>query len=136
MIGSSGGFDWPLRREGCLVFRIETGRAVVSARDERIEVRGGSMAILFPETSFAVSRISEDFSASFLWLSERIMQNTYNRLTNLSFWDFIYQYPVFRLTPGQQTLLARWWDTTVSSGATPPSPRSTTAAAPTTDPLF
>lgn len=113
MIGSSGGFDWPLRREGCLVFRIETGRAVVSARDSRIVVRGGSMAILFPETSFAVLRISAGFSASFLWLSERIMQNTYNRLTNLSFWDFIYQYPVFRLTPGQQALLARWWDTTV-----------------------
>ncbi len=108
ILGRTHFLDWPHGRNGCLILLFEEGKAIVSVKDAHLLVKPGNLAILFPETPFVPLKISRSFSCSYLWVNERIMESANNRLTNLAFWDFLYQYPAFPLSEVQSEIFHNW----------------------------
>lgn len=108
ILGRTHSLDWPHGRSGCLILLFEEGKAIISVRESRLLAKPGNLAILFPETSFVPLKISRTFSCFYLWVDERIMESANNRLTNLAFWDFLYQFPVFALTEAQRAIFNDW----------------------------
>lgn len=99
-------------RKGCLILLFESGRAVVSGRECRMTATKGKMAVLFPETAFMPEAVSGSFLCTYIWVDDRIMEDACNRLTNMAFWDFLYQYPVFPLTSEQKRYFQYWLELT------------------------
>lgn len=93
---------------GCQIFFFEQGRCIISCKEQRVAATPGDMAIVLPETSFVPLRTSRNFSCTYLWVDDRIMEKAYNRLTNMAFWDFIYQYPIFPLSERQRQMFTLW----------------------------
>ena len=112
MIGRTDSLERRCDIPGCQIFVFEQGCCIVSSKGLRIAVKPGDMAIIFPETSFVPVRVSRNFSCTYLWVDDRIMEKAYNRLTNLAFWDFLYQYPIFSLSERQRQMLSLWLELT------------------------
>lgn len=112
MIGRTDSLERRCDIPGCQIFVFEQGCCIVSSKGQRIAVKPGDMAIIFPETSFVPERVSRNFSCTYLWVDDRIMEKAYNRLTNLAFWDFLYQYPIFSLSERQRQMLSLWLELT------------------------
>lgn len=102
------GLGHSLNTNGCTVLFCTSGSAVVSANFRRQALKKGEVAILFSDIFFVPEKTSRDFSVIFISLSEDILEDAYHKMTSLSFWDFIYDNPIFNLNDKQYSLMHNW----------------------------
>lgn len=103
------GLGHPLNTNGCTVLLCTSGSAVVNANFKRQALKKGEAAILFSDIFFVPEKTSRDFSVVFISLSEDILEEAYHKMTSLSFWNFIYDHPIFSLNDKQYSLMHNWF---------------------------
>lgn len=102
------GLGYPLNTNGCTVLLCTSGSAVVSANFRRQALKKGEVAILFSDIFFVPEKTTRDFSLMFISLSEDMLEDAYHKMTSISFWDFMYDNPIFSLNDRQYLLMYNW----------------------------
>ena len=75
-------------------------------------MKKGDTTILFYDIVFETIRVSESFSALYISLSNEAIESTMYQMTSISFWDFMYAYPICHTSEQQYELLYSWYQQT------------------------
>lgn len=94
----------------CTLLLCSEGRAVVNANERKRTFRNGDLAVLFSDTAFTPLDVSPSFRATYLCLSEKLMEEVYYSVNSASFWEQAYLCPVLRLSDGQNRLVRAWFE--------------------------
>lgn len=96
-----------IHTDGCILLFCEEGMAVVSVGFKNQTFRKGDVALIFPDIVFIVIKISRLFSVRYIELSPSLFDEATGILSS-SFFDRIYDAPVFHTSLEQQRLLEIW----------------------------
>lgn len=95
---------------GCIVLLVQSGCAAVTVNSRRRALRRGDMLILFYDDAMMVNDRSALFSARFVALDYKHVEDTVCRLAASDFWDLhYYECPVYHASHEQWLLLDGWW---------------------------
>lgn len=109
-----GQTDWksaterPVKTAGCVLLMCVSGMASVTVDMRRYSLRRGDMLVLTSDIFMQVQRVSRNFSARYISLSDRMMEMAYAKLTDMSLWVCLHFCPVLRLSVEQFILLSDW----------------------------
>lgn len=110
--GATEGSDWkhgnPLKVDGCKIMMCERGLVEFSVNSRRFTMTGGMMAIFVFDMVVVPVEISDDFLAKSIDLDFDASQDIFFLVTSNRFWEYIYTYPVFRLS-GSLVEVAHGW---------------------------
>lgn len=93
----------------CTLLLCTEGCAVVTANGRKQTFRKGDLALLFSDVLFMPVCMSSSFKATYLCLSERLMEDVYYRMTSANFWEHTSVSPIFRLSNEQYPLVCGWF---------------------------
>lgn len=102
----------PLNTNGCTILICTSGSAIVSTNFQRQVMKKGDATILFYDIVFETIRVSESFSALYISLPNEAIESTMYKMTSISFWDFMYAYPICHTSEQQYELLYSWYQQT------------------------
>lgn len=95
---------------GCIVLLVQSGCAVVSVNSRRWALRRGDVLILFYDDVAVVNERSALFSAQFVALDYRHIEDTVCKMAASDFWYLhYYESPVYRASAEEWRLLDGWW---------------------------
>lgn len=95
---------------GCILLRCIDGYARLSINHHLYLLRRGEVCILTSDLFLSVERVSEHFSARYIFLPEEIFNFVYYQVTKMSLWYFLLQNPVLHLTQPQRRAFGCWMD--------------------------
>lgn len=98
----------PLDSNGCTLLLCTEGSAVVSVNFQKQIFRKGDIALLFYDIVFETIKVSESFSVLYVSLPNEAIESTMYKMTSISFWDFVYTYPICHTSEQQYQLLYSW----------------------------
>lgn len=99
----------PLESNGCTLLLCTSGRALASVNLQKRVFRKGSLVFLFYDTVFVPLQTSESFSALYISLPMKFIEEALYKMTSISFWDFVYAYPICPVLPKQYLLIYSWF---------------------------
>ena len=102
----------PLNTNGCTILICTSGSTIVSTNFQRQVMKKGDATILFYDIVFETIRVSESFSALYISLPNEAIESTMYKMTSISFWDFMYAYPICHTSEQQYELLYSWYQQT------------------------
>ena len=109
-----GQTDWksasgrPVKTTGCVLLMCVSGMVSVTVDMRRYTLRRGDLLVLTSDIFMQVQRVSRNFSARYISLSDSMMEMAYAKLTDMSLWVCLHFCPVLRLSVEQFILLSDW----------------------------
>jgi putative HTH-type transcriptional regulator (araC family) len=95
---------------GCIVLLVQSGCAVINVNSRRWALRQGDVLILFYDDMMVVNERSTLFSAQFVTLDYKHIEDTVCKMTASDFWYIhYYECPVYHASQEEQQLLSSWW---------------------------
>ena len=115
-VGVTDGSGWklghPLPVTGCMIMLCNSGSLDISINSRRFSMTIGEMAfIVFDMVAVPVS-VSDDFNARVIVLDFEISQDIFFLVTSNRFWEYVYTYPVFKISNYLKDVVLRWFDLT------------------------
>lgn len=98
-----------LTPKGCIIFMCTSGKADVTINRKTYRFRHGSLSILFFGVSMRVNNFSDDFNLLYVNVPPYITVECFKQINTLTFWDFIFMYPIFRIKKNHQDLFTAWF---------------------------
>lgn len=92
----------------CTVLLCTEGRAIVSVNFQKRVLRKGDVVFLFCDAIFVVDEVSSSFSTFYISISNEIAEESLYKMTSSSFWLFIYDHPICRMSKEQYELVYSW----------------------------
>ena len=99
-----------LKPVGCIVLICTEGHAVVSVNFMKYKFRKGDISFAMSDLSFSPLAASDDCRVKYVSLSAEVIDQTFFKLNSMTFWDYLYSYPV--VTPSYDNFCqaVRWID--------------------------
>lgn len=94
---------------GCLALFVISGFAIATVNLKKRILRQGDFILLFYDGTFSIDRQSAMFFVRFISLAYSLLEEAIYKPLSYNFWEFIFEYPVFRTTDEQKDLLNGWW---------------------------
>lgn len=95
---------------GCVVLLVQSGCAVVSVNSRRWALRRGDVLILFYDDVMVLNERSALFSARFVSLDYKHIEDAICKMTASDFWYLhYYKSPVYHASQEEQRLFDGWW---------------------------
>lgn len=113
-VGIADGSGWrighPLSVSGCLIMLCESGHIDITVNSRRFVMSSGQMAFIVFDMHAVPVNVSGDFKAKFVSLDFDTAQDIFFLITSNRFWEYIYTYPIFRLTPNINDVAHHWFE--------------------------
>lgn len=95
---------------GCVVLLVQSGCAVVTVNSRRWALRPRDVLILFYDDAMVLDKRSARFSARFVALDDKHIEDTVCKMAASDFW-YLHYYgcPVHPASPEEWRLLEGWW---------------------------
>lgn len=109
-----GQTDWkfasgrPVKTAGCVLMLCVGGMASVTVDMRRYSFRRGDLLVLTSDIFMQVQRVSRNFSARYISLSDSMMELAYIKLTDMSLWVCLHFCPVLQLSAEQSGMVSDW----------------------------
>lgn len=100
----------PLAPNGCTLLLCTSGRAIVTVNLQKQIFRKGDLVFVFYDTVFVPLQLSESFSTFYLSLPMEVIEEALYKMTSISFWDFVYAYPICPVSLKQYVLIHSWFE--------------------------
>lgn len=97
-----------IKTGGCLFLLCLRGRAQVSVGMRKTIFRGGDLLILTSDVYCSVTGVSPGFAASYVSLSEAMIETAYYKINSMALWEHLHHEPILRLSPRQRQLAEEW----------------------------
>lgn len=94
---------------GCLVLFVAAGCAVATINFKRRPLRRGDCVLLFYDSTLSIEEASAAFSVRYASFAYALIEEAIYKPLSDSFWDFLYDDPVFRVSGAERELLEAWW---------------------------
>lgn len=85
-----------------------SGMASVTVDMRRYSFRRGDLLVLTSDIFMQVQRVSRNFGARYISLSDSMMEMAYAKLTDMSLWVCLHFCPVLQLSAEQSGMVSDW----------------------------
>ena len=95
---------------GCIILLVQSGYAIISVNSRRCALRRGDLLILFYDDVTVLNKRSALFSACFITLDYKHIEDTICKMAASDFWYLhYYESPVYHASAEEWRLLDGWW---------------------------
>lgn len=98
-----------LTPKGCIIFMCTSGKADVTINRKTYRFSPRTLSILFFGVSMKINYLSEDFNLQYINVPQSITAECFKQVNTLTFWDFIFMYPVFKIRRKHADLFTAWF---------------------------
>lgn len=100
----------PFAVDGCMLLLCKEGTLDLSVNSRLHRLSPGAFSFLVSDMVTVPLSVSHDFKALFLATSPAMAQDIFFMVTSNSFWDHVYQSPVFTPSGHEVEFVRRWFD--------------------------